>query len=192
MGPTLTRLPKVSSGDWPTASRRRLRQEVRDRPQVHSLPPGGAERPGGAGYPLLVSTCEAATQRAAHGSHYGGRGLGPASCASWLRAPRSGAAATARVADDTSHLGSLVARRPREFRSQDCASRRSHAYKALLKASLAAQAITPALSPATGHFPAPPSLVFVFIRCGDGWGRKRATGEVQLPNISRTFSTKWC
>lgn len=98
---------------------------------------------------------------------------------------------TARVADNTSHLGSLVARRPQEFRSQDCASRRTHVYKALFKASLTAQAITPALSPATGRFPVPPSSVFVFIRFGDGRGRKRATGEVQLPNISRTFATKW-
>lgn len=159
--------------------------------QIHSLPPGGAERPGGVVFPLQVSTCEAATQSVARGSHYGGRGLGPASCASWLRAPRSGAAVTARVADNTSHLGSLVARRPPEFRSQDCASRRTHVYEALFKASLTPQAITPALSPATGRFPMPPSSVFVFIRFGDGRGRKRATGEVQPPNISRTFATKW-
>ena len=86
------------------------------RPHILSLPPGGAERCGGI-HPK-VSTCEAVTQKVALGSHYGSRGLGPPSCASWLRAPRSGAEVTARVADNTSRLRSLLARKPLEFCSQ--------------------------------------------------------------------------
>lgn len=80
MRPTPTRLSKDSSGVGTATGRLQLPKEVPDGPHVHSLPPGGAERCGGVS--SKVSTCEAATQTVARGSHYGGRGLGPASCAS--------------------------------------------------------------------------------------------------------------
>lgn len=53
------------------------------------------------------------------------------------------------------------------------ALRRSELFKGLF----AAQAITPALTPAAGRFPAPPSLVFVFIRFGVGGGRRGLRGK---------------
>lgn len=45
-----------------------------------------------------------------------------------------------------------------------------------LERRLTAQAVTPALSLAAGRFPAPPSLVFVFIRFGEGGGVEEGYG----------------